>query len=155
MDQYGALIYRVAVSVVQDPGLAEDVVQEVLVKAWTSMPSWQGDVPVRWLRRVARNEAISVVRRRRRLGGPAGLESRASGEPDVERLVEGRGEVRALREALGELDDVARTLLVLRETEGLSYEDLADVVGLTPSAVRARLYRARQALKGRLGGWDR
>ena len=77
-----------------------------------------------------------------------------SHEPDTERLVEGRHRLDAVKEALFELDEQSRTMLVLRETEALSYEELAELLDLTPSAVKAKLYRARHALKTQLREWD-
>ena len=77
-----------------------------------------------------------------------------SHEPDVERLVEGRHRLDAVKAALFEMDEQSRTMLVLRETEGLTYEELAELLDLTPSAVKAKLYRARHTLKTQLGEWD-
>ena len=77
-----------------------------------------------------------------------------SHEPDVERLVEGRHRLDAVKAALFEMDEQSRTMLVLRETEGLTYEELAELLDLTPSAVKAKLYPARHALKTQLGEWD-
>ncbi|RMH72950.1 MAG: sigma-70 family RNA polymerase sigma factor [Actinomyces sp.] len=150
---YGPLAYRVAYSILGDAGLAEDVVQEALVKAWTSMPSWEGDTPVRWLRRVVRNTAISALRSRSRLEFTDDLgESAAAGE--VHAQVEGREKVQAMARALATLDELSRTLIVLRETDELGYAEIADIVGLTPSAVKAKLYRARHQLKSAMKEWD-
>ena len=77
-----------------------------------------------------------------------------SREPDTERLVEGRHRLEAVKTALFEMDEQPRTMLVLRETEGLSYGELAELLDLTPSAVKAKLYRARHALKVHLREWD-
>ena len=77
-----------------------------------------------------------------------------SSDPGVERVVEGRQAVAAVERALEELDEQARTMLILRETEEMSYDEIAELVDLTPSAVKAKLYRARHTLKLHLGGWD-
>jgi len=118
--RYGAVIYRLAAAIVHDHGLAEDVVQEVVVKAWTGLPQGDPSEAIRWLRVVARNTAIDVLRRRRFdevTDRPP--EPRASAlSPD--RIVEGRQHLDAMWLALGELDVEARTMLAMREAEQLS-----------------------------------
>ncbi len=153
-DDLGPLLYRVAYAVTHDNGLAEDVVQDALFQAWTSMPSWDDDVPVRWLRRVTRNRAISVMRKENRSSARSEWGGLASDAPEVERVVEGRERVAAVREALARLDEPSRLLIVLRESENLSYAEIAEVADLTPSAVKAKLYRSRHALKKELEEWE-
>ena len=154
VEQFGPLLYGVAYAVTHDRGLAEDVVQDALFRAWTSMPSWEDDVPVRWLRRVTRNRAISVMRKEGRSLTTDHWADLASAAPATDRLVEGRERMVAVRDALAQLDEPSRTMIVLRETEELSYDELAEIVGLTPSAVRAKLYRARHALRQQLEDWE-
>ena len=151
---FGPVIYKVAFAITRSRALAEEVVQDALFAAWSSMPSWEGDVPVRWLCRVTRNRAISVMRKESRSVAEDDWQFQVSHEPDTERLVEGRHRLDAVKEALFELDEQSRTMLVLRETEALSYEELAELLDLTPSAVKAKLYRARHALKTQLREWD-
>ncbi len=151
---YGAVLYKVAFAVTRSSVLAEEVVQEAVFQAWLSMPSWEGDVPIKWLRRVTRNRAISVMRKESRSTAEEGLELRTSSQPDVERIVEGREMMAAVEQALAALDEPSRTMVVLRETEELSYDELADLFDLTPSAVKAKLYRARHAMRARLEEWD-
>lgn len=62
-DQHGPSVYRLALSVVRDPGLAEDVVQETFIKVWQHADSYRGIAPVRnWLLRIAHNVAVSTLR---------------------------------------------------------------------------------------------
>jgi len=154
VSEYGTMIYRVAVAIVRDPALAEDVVQDTIVKAWLSMPSWEGEVAARWLRRVARNGAISVWRQRSRTADDSTLERRASRDADVERVVESRLLTEAVWGALEQLDADARTLIVMREAEELSYEEIAHLLGSSVASVKAKLYRARQALRAGLRDWE-
>lgn len=150
---HGTLVYRLAVATVHDHAIAEDVVQDVMIKAWNSMPSWDGDIPVRWLRVVTRNTAIDVLRRRR-FDDLTGTTPEQSDGHDPERIVEGREHLAALWQAIALLDPDARSMLVLRETERLSYEDIADLFDITTSAVKAKLYRTRHALRRHLEDWD-
>ncbi len=151
--EFGRLVFRVAFAITRNEALAEEVVQDTMFKAWTSMPSWEGDVPVKWLRTVARNGAISVMRKENRTTADEDWELRESHEPDTERVVEGRAMVAAMHVALAQLDEASRTMIVLRETDELSYEEIADVLEMTPTAVKAKLYRSRHKLKVLLREW--
>jgi RNA polymerase sigma-70 factor (ECF subfamily) len=154
VNEYGTMIYRVAVTIVHDAALAEDVVQDTIFKAWMSMPSWENPAAARWLRTVARNGAISAWRRRARTTEDAALDGRAASDVDVESVVENRALAEAMRGVLAGLDPDSRTLIVLREAEELSYEEMAHLLGLSVAAVKAKLYRARQTLKAELRDWE-
>ena len=151
---YGRLVFRVAFAVTHNEALAEEVVQDTMVKAWTSMPSWEGDQPVKWLRTVARNRAISVMRKERRSVAEDDLDRERSNAVDTEQVVEARMLVEAMHEALAMLDEDSRTMIVLRETDELHYVEIAEMFGITPSAVKAKLYRARHELRRYLKDWD-
>ncbi len=148
VDTYGDLLYRVAFAVVGNRQLAEDVVQEVLVKAWTSMPSWDGDVPIKWARVVTKNAAISTMRSVasrpfEELDPDDGAFATDGIADDFERSEE----VAEMWAALGRLDDESRLLLVLHEVDGLAYDEIAEATDLTISAVKSKLYRARLTLR--------
>ena len=81
------------------------------------------------------------------------LPERASGVTPA-RTVEGRAALGELRIALDHLDQDARTLIVLREIDGMSYEEIAAAMDLPLSTVKTRLFRARQQLKRALEGWQ-
>jgi RNA polymerase sigma-70 factor (ECF subfamily) len=155
IDQHAAVIYRLALSIVRDPSLADDVVQETLIKAWRAAPlDATGSVPRAWMTKVARNTAISMLRTRRE--DPTAndrLPERVSRVTPA-RTVEGRAALGELGHALDRLDEDARTLIVLREIDGMSYEDIAAAMDLPLSTVKTRLFRARQQLKRALEGWQ-
>ena len=151
VDNYGDLLYRVAFAVVGNRQLAEDVVQEVLVKAWTSMPSWDDDVPIKWARVVTKNTAISIMRS---VSGRPFEEL----DPDdgsfvsngVDDDFERSEDVAEMWAALGRLDDESRLLLVLHEVDGLSYDEIVEATDLTIPAVKSKLYRARLTLRNEM-----
>jgi len=154
VETYGRLVFRIAMAITHDHDLADDVVQDTMFKAWTSLPSWDGDVPVKWLRTVARNEAISIMRKERRSITSENLDHTADRANETERIVEGRQMLDAMKLAMESLDEVSRTMIVLRESDDLGYEEIAYVVGLSPSAVKAKLYRARHQLRTQLRDWE-
>lgn len=153
-------VYRVALSVTRDPDLAEDVSQDALLKAWQALPSYRGDAPLKnWLLRITHNTAISTLRRRRDVHvDPAELPEDAQSahrraDHSVERRVESRASFEAFEQALDRLDDLSRSIVVLREVEGMSYDEIANVLEVPLSTVKTRLLRARRLLSTALEGW--
>lgn len=149
-------VYRVALSVTRDHDLAEDVAQDALLKAWQALPSFRGDAPLKnWLLRITHNTAISALRRRRDVHmDPQELpEARSPRHHSVEAQVEGHIAVDHFEVALAGLDDLSRSIVVLREVEGLSYDEIADVLDVPLPTVKTRLLRARRQLATALGGW--
>lgn len=141
-------------SVVRDPALAEDVAQETLIKAWQAISTFRGDASLRsWVLRIAHNQAISTLRKRRDvLQDPAELPERPV-TSSVEQRVEQRAALESFEAALGQLDELSRSIVVLRELEHLSYDDIADTLDLPLSTVKTRLLRARRLLANALGEW--
>lgn len=152
--EHGEAVYRVARSVVGDAMAAEDVAQEALLKAWQALPSYRGEAPLRsWLLRITHNTAVSSIRRRREDPlDPAVLPEHAP-DDSTEHAVERRASMAAFETALAELDELSRSIVVLRELEGLAYEDIADLVGVPLPTVKTRLLRARRVLSVSLEGW--
>lgn len=149
-------VYRVALSVTRDPDLAEDVAQDSLLKAWQALPSYRGEAPLKnWLLRITHNTAISALRRRRDVQidpqeMPEAFEPR---HHSLEVVVEGHLAGDQFEAALSQLDDLSRSIVVLREVEGLSYDEIADVLRVPLPTVKTRLLRARRQLAIALEGW--
>lgn len=144
IEEHGAAIYRLAVSIVRDPALAEDVTQETFIRAWQHRDTYRGDAPVRrWLLRITHNVAVSTLRTlREEVRDPSTL-------PDqqvdlVAPAVESR---MAVHEALARLDPLSRSIVILREIEGLSYAEIGEVLGAPLPTVKTRLFRARAFLR--------
>lgn len=155
VDRHAAAVYRVARSIVHDPALADDVVQETMLKAWRSSPVEPGEeIPRAWLLKVARNTAISLLRSRREdLHGPDTLPE-GPGGVSTTRTVEGRAQLDELFDMLQHLDEDARALIVLKEVDGLSYDEIASTLDLPLPTVKTRLFRARKALKDQMKEWQ-
>lgn len=149
-------VYRVALSVTRSHELAEDVAQDALLKAWTALPTFRSDSPLKnWLLRITHNTAISALRRQRDIHlDPADMpEAAAPAHTAVEARVEARVSVDAFEDALQQLDELSRSIVVLREVEGMSYEEISQVLDVGLPTVKTRLLRARRVLATALEGW--
>jgi RNA polymerase sigma-70 factor (ECF subfamily) len=162
LETEGDRLYRLALRVTRDPGLAEDAVQEAFASALENAASFRGEARLStWLYRIVYTKAVDLLRRRRR---EAPLEDDpAELGPDDERLAHAPSwasppdaqlastEVRAaLEEALGVLTPLQRAVFELRELEGRPTEEVAGALGISPGAVRVHLHRARLRLRARL-----
>lgn len=148
-------VYRVALSITRDSMLAEDASQDALIKAWQALPSFRGDAPLRnWILRITHNTAISLLRKRRdEFWDPDDLPERGIGR-SVEAEVQDRIAIDRFEVALRTLDTTSRSIVVLREVEGLSYDEICDVLNLSMPTVKTRLLRARRQLATALDGWQ-
>jgi RNA polymerase sigma-70 factor (ECF subfamily) len=150
---YKSRIYTFLLRFLADPELADDVTQEVFTKAFHALPDLErGTKVLPWLYRVASNSAIDHHRRRKRFTWlrMGEIEATAS-EPrvvDSSGQVAEREHVQAVLRALPPENSVALLLHVL---EGYSYKEIADIQGVTMTAVRSRIARARVAFKAGYG----
>jgi RNA polymerase sigma-70 factor, ECF subfamily len=142
---------------VRDATLAEDVVQDAVLRALGYFASYRGGDARAWLLRIVRNAAYTVLAARRqgreaRLDDDAGAggDSPALQVPDPaddpEAMLARREDLQRLDRALEALPVELREVLVLRELEDLSYKEIAHVAGVPIGTVMSRLWRARQAL---------
>jgi len=160
-----ALLYRLT----EDAEEARDLTQETFLQAFRNIAGFRGDADLRtWLYRIAVNQARNRWRwwkRRRRdrtvsLDAPAGSESetplsagiRDEGAGDPERQAIAHERERALLSALRTLSRSYREVIVLRDIEGLSYEEVAHALELNVGTVKSRLSRGRSELRRRLEG---
>lgn len=149
VDEHAESVFRVALSVVKDRALAEDVAQETLIKAWTSLDSHRGEGSQRsWILSIAHNTAVSALRRlREESTDPTELPDLPAPMGDVERSFEQREHLAQLWAAVAQLDDLSRAILILRDVEGLSYQAISDSLGVPVPTVKTRLLRARRELQ--------
>jgi len=151
---YGQLVeryQRLVVSVAYHQGLeladAEDVAQETFVKAWLALPRYQESVGSwrAWLCRIAINTARDALRRGRSVEElDERLPDDASGPAEQADIEAQRA---AVRRALAQLPAASRTVLVLRQYEGLSYAEIAAALGIPIGTVMSRLNYARGHLR--------
>ena len=154
-------IYRLALKILRDPQDAEDVLQESYIKAMRALPEFEGRSSLStWLYRIAVNEALMLLRKRR-----VNLVS-VEEDPEEDDLQAGMvltdwcclpedellsAESRQrLEQAVDALPETLRVVFMLRDMEGLSIRETAGMLGLTETAVKTRLLRARLRLRNQL-----
>ena len=162
VNRYEHKIYRLGLNITGNPEDAEDVLQEAFLKAFENLPRFREDSRFyTWIVRIAVNQALMKLRKRRTdksvsLDDPIEEDGEviprdfADWKPNPEQLL-GRTETReTLEKAIQNLSPSFRTVFMLRDVEGLSTEETAEMLGLTISAVKARLFRARLRLREEL-----
>lgn len=151
-------VYRFALSLANDASYAEDLAQETLLNAFRSWHRYRPGTNIRaWLFTILRNLAISNHRRTRNHFHPCDfselegtLTMLDSEDGDVERRTLDRVAAERVLSAMQMLSADFREALVLRDVEGLSYNEVADVTGVSVGTVKSRLFRARRTLQERL-----
>lgn len=151
---YQHRLFGVALRMLGNAGEAQEVAQEAFIRAHRALPRFRGDAKLStWLyaitSRLCLSRLASGERRLARQGEDALLRLSDSA-PGPDAALE-RGELEAaLQRAIAELPEDRRIVVVLRDLEGLSYEEIAQVLELELGTVRSRLHRARADLKDKL-----
>jgi len=163
--RHEAQIVRLCSRILSDADAALDAAQETFVKAWRALSQFHGDARFStWLTRIAINQCRNELRRRRTVkhtqplsldvAAPGGDSPRrdlvAGTGPDPFEALRGKEVEAALRIALSEIDDEAREVILLRDAEDLSYEEIAKILEVPVGTIRSRLHRARSELRRRL-----
>lgn len=154
--RYEAKVRRLCVSMLSDPADADDAAQEIFLKAYRSLDRFRGASSFStWLYRIAANHCRDCLRARAREAAES-WEALLEEQGDrIERLLSAppeadtSGEDDLVRRVLAQLAPDYRLILVLREVEGLSYEELAETLQCSLDAVRGRLSRAREDFEER------
>ena len=154
VNRYGPGLYRFGRRMMGDDTVTEDCVQETFISAWTSMEAFRQEASLKtWLFGIMANKVRRELRRQlqRESISMEGVEVAARERTDAR--AEFTGLLQALDLALSRLPAEQRACWILREVEGLSYEEIAHVQRTTTDSVRGRLARARQSLGRDLEGW--
>ena len=159
---YSATIYHVAYRMLGDPSDASDVVQEIFIKIFRNIKGFKGEAALKtWIFRIALSEILNRLRwwKRRHKYATVSLDEKANGNrtaivphagPTPEQVLQSKEREAAIQHALRRLSHEHRSIIVLRDIEGFSYNEIADVLGVSIGTVKSRLARARTDLKNSL-----
>ena len=160
--KYQHKVVKLVSRYVRDPADAEDVAQDAFIKAYRALPRFRGDSAFyTWLYRIAINTAKNAVAARIRNPvdfdfdqgddeSSGGLEARMSDTATTEALAMTEEIRNTVNAAIAALPEDLRTAIVLRELEGMSYEEIAEAMACPVGTVRSRIFRAREAIDARL-----
>lgn len=157
VERYQKLVYTLALRLVSNPHDGEDVAQEAFLSAWKGLPKFRMDAKFStWLYRLTVNAATDLLRRRQKEQTHHSLEDeqqpvqvpdRTPGPEEQAQAAERRA---ILQRAIDSLTENHRKILLLREVNGLDYQEIGQVLELTPGTVKSRLARARRELRDKL-----
>jgi RNA polymerase sigma-70 factor (ECF subfamily) len=160
IQRYNKRLYRMARSILRDDAEAEDAVQEAYLKAFTHIDAFRGEATIgTWLCRIVMNEALGRLRQRRPTVDWTEMEEIETPSADIvqlpgtaartdpERSAAQRQIHRFLEEAIDQLPEQFRVVLVARVVEEMSVDETAELLGLRPETVKTRLHRARRLLR--------
>jgi RNA polymerase sigma-70 factor (ECF subfamily) len=162
VSKYQRKLARLLSRFIRDSTEVEDVTQEAFIKAYRALPTFRGDSAFyTWLYRIGINTAKNyLVAMGRRAPTTTDIDSEeAEGFEDGDQLrdlntpeneLATRQIAETVNQTLGELPEELRTAITLREIEGLSYEDIANIMSCPIGTVRSRIFRAREAIAARL-----
>jgi len=160
--KYNRRVYAVALGVVKRPEDANDIVQDAFIKVHKHLGSFQGASSFyTWLYRIVMNLGIDHVRKKRKIvewGDDVPIEHAAGDRtlvPTVEGSNPGRSAVRRelsdkIAQALDTLPEYHRAVILLREVEGMSYEEIAEVLNVPKGTIMSRLFHARRKMQDQL-----
>src|SRR5438128_5989877 len=157
---YSTSIYHVAYRMLGDGADASDVVQDIFLKIFRNIGGFKGEAALKtWIFKIAFSEILNRLRwwKRRYRFATLSLDEQPNGNvpgggvadagPTPEEVLQAKERENAIQQALRRLSHEHRSIIVLRDIEGFSYTEIADVFGISIGTVKSRLARARADLK--------
>lgn len=153
-------VYDFCVRMLTDREEAFDLTQEIFISVHKNLDKFRADAKLTtWIYRIARNHCLNRLKYLKRRGrgrsdeyGESNelsiTESQGGGPQQPDDAVQGKNDRALVHRAIQELDEDQRSLVVLRDVEGLSYEEIMDITELPEGTVKSRLHRAREKLAG-------
>ncbi len=150
--RYQASVYRIALRLLGTSADADDVTQETFLRAWRSLLRFRGESMFStWLYRIVTRRCFDLLAARRPTDPLDERHPGASADPET--TLEQRERLRVITGQIKTLPPDQRAALVLREFEGLTYEQVADVLQTTVPAIKGRIHRARLTLLKEATEW--
>jgi RNA polymerase sigma-70 factor (ECF subfamily) len=150
-DRYANKVYRKCLSIVKDQSTAQDLVHDIMIKVFTSLPKFQGRSKFgSWVYAITYNKCIDFVRNRKKVGEVELDDDREGIEDDSEEMPYAdivAMKADRLRELMWELQEVDRVVLLMKYQDELSVQEIEEALDIKSSAVKMRLKRARERLK--------
>jgi RNA polymerase sigma-70 factor, ECF subfamily len=157
VEEHRHRVYTFASYYLRDRQEAEDVTQEVLLRLWQNLGAVDPGHVQAWLSRVTKNACHDQYRKRQsyqalvQADADGALEVRAaSGGPDPQASAESSDTKEKIEQALGRIADPYRTILILREIQDMTYEQISEVLGLPLNTMKVYLHRGRRMLRDQL-----
>lgn len=168
ISQYEKKVFNTAYRLTGNYEDAADVAQEAFLRAYSSIPEFRGDSSfATWLFRIVHNACLDELRKRKRqrmtsldepVAGEDGEMDRqlavADAADNPEQALERVEVQRTVQESISALDEEYRVVVVMRDIQGYSYNEIADALGINLGTVKSRLNRARNALKEMFGSLE-
>ena len=149
VDRHADGVYRFVLKNLRDEDKARDIVQDSFEKMWLKVDEIEGAKARAYLFTTAYHTMIDAIRRER---FSVEMDARVHQEHAYRDDYSGLKEI--LEEAVARLPDIQRSVVMLRDYEGYSYQEIGDITGLSESQVKVYIYRARTALKNYIGSLD-
>ena len=148
----GDRLFRLALRITMNRAEAEDVVQDTLLKVWEHRSEWeQIDNLEAFAIATCRNRAIDVTKRMGRNAAPLdAVDSRQQTADNGLQLLEAREQLSLVRSLMDSLPEVQRTIMLLRDIEGRTYQEIAQALDISETQVKVYLHRARTKIKERI-----
>jgi RNA polymerase sigma factor (sigma-70 family) len=153
-EMYSQTMYNTSLRIVQDTMLAEDIVQESFIKAFTSLSQFRREVPFSvWLRRIVINKSLDELRKKRndfiRMEEHMDI-TLVNTEEDFNREEANNVMIQAVKNAVNQLSDGYRVIFTLFYFEGYDHDEIARILNISASTSRSQLTRARQKIISQL-----
>ncbi|MBC8344543.1 MAG: RNA polymerase sigma factor [Bacteroidetes bacterium] len=149
VDNYSDNIYRFILKNIKDEDKAKDIVQETFIKLWNKVEEVSGEKVKSYLFTTAYRTMIDMIRRDKRI---VDFDQIDQGEMIHSKQYTDVKEI--LNSAIDKLPEIQKSVILLRDYEGYSYQDIAEITGLNDSQVKVYIYRARVFLKNKLKSID-
>jgi len=156
--RFKGMIHTLAYHMLGNRADADEATQEIFLAAWRALPSFRFDARLgTWLYRLGVNVCLDRLRqegRRRALRNGHGADLMRAARVALGARVEAEGPGADVRAALARLDPAFRACIILRDLEGLSYQEIAEALELPVGTVRSRIARGREHLRAALRDWE-